>query len=43
VAVETVSWRRRHFPFNAAQTVNILGEITAADFVNGVAPLPALG
>lgn len=27
VAVETVNWRRRHFPFNAEQTVNILGEI----------------
>jgi len=27
VAVESLSWRRRHFPFNAAQTVNIVGEI----------------
>jgi intracellular septation protein len=27
VAVDTITWRRRHFPFNAAQTVNILGEI----------------
>jgi intracellular septation protein A len=39
VAVETVSWRRRHFPFNAAQTVNILGEIGplfAMFLVNGV-------
>jgi intracellular septation protein len=27
VAVETITWRRRHFPFNAAQTVNIVGEI----------------
>jgi intracellular septation protein len=27
VAVETVTWRGRHFPFNAAQTVNILGEV----------------
>jgi intracellular septation protein len=27
VAVNTITWRRRHFPFNAAQTVNILGEI----------------
>ncbi|MEZ0300528.1 MAG: inner membrane-spanning protein YciB, partial [Hyphomicrobiaceae bacterium] len=39
MAVETVSWRRRHFPFNAAQTVNILGEIGplfAMFLVNGV-------
>jgi intracellular septation protein len=39
VAVETVSWRRRHFPFNAAQTVNIFGEIGplfAMFLVNGV-------
>ena len=27
MAVETLNWRRRHFPFSAAQTVNILGEI----------------
>ena len=27
MAVETVNWRGRHFPFNAAQTVNILGEV----------------
>jgi len=27
VAVEIVTWRGRHFPFNAAQTVNILGEV----------------
>jgi intracellular septation protein len=27
VAVETITWRRRHFPFNVAQTVNIVGEI----------------
>lgn len=27
MAVESLSWRRRHFPFNAAQTVNIVGEI----------------
>ncbi len=27
MAVETITWRRRHFPFNAAQTVNIVGEI----------------
>jgi intracellular septation protein len=27
VAIETISWRRRHFPFDAAQTVNIVGEI----------------
>jgi intracellular septation protein len=39
VAVETISWRRRHFPFNAEQTVNILGEIgplVAMFLVNGV-------
>jgi intracellular septation protein len=39
VAVETVTWRRRHFPFNAAQTVNIVGEIgplVAMFLVNGV-------
>jgi intracellular septation protein len=39
VAVETLNWRRRHFPFNAAQTVNILGEIGplfAMFLVNGV-------
>jgi intracellular septation protein len=39
VAVETVSWRRRHFPFNAEQTVNILGEIgplVAMFLVNGI-------
>ena len=27
VAIETMNWRRRYFPFNAEQTVNILGEI----------------
>lgn len=27
MAVETITWRRRHFPFNVAQTVNIVGEI----------------
>jgi len=39
VAVETLSWRRRHFPFNAEQTVNILGEIgplVAMFLVNGI-------
>jgi intracellular septation protein len=39
VAVETVTWRGRHFPFNAAQTVNILGEIGplfAMFLVNGL-------
>jgi intracellular septation protein len=39
VAVETITWRRRHFPFNAAQTVNIVGEIGplfAMFLVNGV-------
>jgi intracellular septation protein len=39
VAVETVNWRRRHYPFNAEQTVNIVGEIGplfAMFLVNGV-------
>jgi intracellular septation protein len=39
VAVETLNWRRRHFPFNAAQSVNILGEIGplfAMFLVNGI-------
>ena len=39
MAVETVNWRRRHFPFNAEQTVNILGEIGplfAMFLVNGI-------
>jgi intracellular septation protein len=39
VAVETITWRRRHFPFNTEQTVNILGEIGplfAMFLVNGV-------
>src|SRR5262249_47980355 len=39
VAVETLNWRRRHFPFNAAQTVNILGEIgplVTMFLVNGI-------
>jgi len=27
MAVETMNWRRRHFPFNAEQTVSVLGEI----------------
>jgi intracellular septation protein len=34
-----VSWRKRHYPFNAEQTVNILGEIgplVAMFLVNGV-------
>jgi len=38
VAVDTIAWRR-HFPFNAAQTVNIVGEIGplfAMFLVNGV-------
>jgi intracellular septation protein len=39
VAVEAVSWRKRHYPFNAEQTVNILGEIgplVAMFLVNGI-------
>jgi intracellular septation protein len=34
-----MTWRRRHFPFNAEQTVNILGEIgplVAMFLVNGI-------
>jgi intracellular septation protein len=39
VTVETISWRRRHFPFNAEQTVSVLGEIgplVAMFVVNGI-------
>ena len=39
MAIETMNWRRRHFPFNAEQTVNILGEIgplVAMFLVNGL-------
>jgi len=39
VAVEAISWRKRHYPFNAEQTVNILGEIgplVAMFLVNGI-------
>jgi intracellular septation protein len=39
VAIEALSWQRRHFPFNARQTVNIAGEIGplfAMFLVNGV-------
>jgi intracellular septation protein len=39
VAVEAVTWRKRHYPFNAEQTVNILGEIgplVAMFLVNGI-------
>ena len=39
VAVETMKWRQRHYPFNAEQTVNILGEIgplCAMFLVNGI-------
>jgi intracellular septation protein len=37
--VEVVTWRKRHYPFNAEQTVNILGEIgplVAMFLVNGI-------
>ena len=27
MAVQALTWRKRHYPFNAEQTVNILGEI----------------
>lgn len=39
MAVDAVTWRKRHYPFNAEQTVNILGEIgplVAMFLVNGV-------
>jgi len=39
VAVQALTWRKRHYPFNAEQTVNILGEIgplVAMFLVNGV-------
>ena len=39
MAVTAVNWRKRHYPFNAEQTVNILGEIgplVAMFLVNGV-------
>jgi intracellular septation protein len=39
VAVEAINWRKRHYPFNAEQTVNILGEIgplVAMFLVNGI-------
>ena len=39
MAVEAISWRKRHYPFNAEQTVNILGEIgplVAMFLVNGI-------
>jgi len=39
VAVQALTWRKRHYPFNAEQTVNILGEIgplVAMFLVNGI-------
>jgi intracellular septation protein len=39
VTVETMNWRRRHFPFNAEQTVSVLGEIgplVTMFLVNGI-------
>lgn len=39
MAVQAVSWRKRHYPFNAEQTVNIVGEIgplVAMFLVNGI-------
>ena len=39
MAVEALTWRKRHYPFNAEQTVNILGEIgplVAMFLVNGI-------
>src|SRR5262245_16574415 len=39
VTVETMNWRRRRFPFNAEQTVSVLGEIgplVAMFLVNGL-------
>src|SRR5262245_41280814 len=39
VTVEAMSWRRRHFPFNAEQVVSVFGEIgplVAMFLVNGI-------
>ena len=39
MAVQALTWRKRHYPFNAEQTVNILGEIgplVAMFLVNGI-------
>jgi intracellular septation protein len=39
VTIETMNWRRRHFPFNAEQTTSVLGEIgplVAMFLVNGI-------
>ena len=39
MTVETMNWRRRHFPFNAEQTVSVMGEIgplVAMFLVNGI-------
>jgi intracellular septation protein len=39
VTIQAASWRRRHFPFNAEQTVSVLGEIgplVAMFLVNGI-------
>jgi intracellular septation protein len=46
VAIEAMNWRRRHFPFNAEQTVNIVGEIgplAAMFLVNGITGSIAAG
>ena len=39
MTIQAASWRRRHFPFNAEQTVSVLGEIgplVAMFLVNGI-------
>jgi intracellular septation protein len=39
VILETINWRKRHFPFNAEQTVSVVGEIgplVAMFLVNGL-------
>jgi len=39
VAIEAMNWRRRHFPFNAEQSVSVFGEIgplVAMFLVNGI-------
>jgi intracellular septation protein len=44
VVVETASWRHRHFPFDAHQTINIVGEIGplfAMFIVNGLCGVAA--
>jgi intracellular septation protein len=46
VAIEAMNWRRRHFPFNAEQSVSVFGEIgplVAMFLVNGITGSIAAG